>query len=512
MRAIFGRPLFWLAVQAGVQFLIFTLREDHKTLPEWKDWDDGYVFAPLSLELSWDAFVQSLSSCRSFGYLVYLRLVRLVTPEGEFLPLSNLLVRLTAVMALYGGLRHLRFSGWLAVGICSTLLYTRLLHDWIMRIAVADPVAESFGILSVAMLFFVVGSPRSPLAWAGLTLALFCTYQIRPSYLYLIPLLPLLGLLLRRLYAPQTPWLRLGWQLGPGLAAACALPFLAFGTFRYFMVGHFGVTSFEGYAMICSAGQFATPEIVPNLPPDVQPLVEAVLHKVATEEKVAGWSPAIDGWGNLREDRLLQDGIPILNMTVYDLYWPAANEVYQLGHILREDYNAFYNPNHVEMNRKLARAARAIIWQQLHLYAQWVTRGFSIGLWLAVTQNKLLSVLLLLLALGLGAWYYLHVWRRIQGVSVAPEAQPGPMGGYRYEFTVLSLLGIGYLIPGVLQTVAATFPDSRYMEPLGIFLPGVALVALFAVAEKIRTLVLAPGVQAKIADAAAPIWTPKHKG
>ena len=115
-----------------------------------------------------------------------------MTPGLEALPLSFLAARLLAVFVFYAALRHLRFSGWLALAVSSTLLYTfsalQNHPEWGVGVPITDGLAESIGILAIAMLLFVIGSPNTAWTWAGLTLVVFVAYQIRPSYLYLVGL------------------------------------------------------------------------------------------------------------------------------------------------------------------------------------------------------------------------------------------------------------------------------------------------------------------------------------
>ena len=52
-------------------------------------------------------------------------------------------------------------------------------------------------IITISLLLVVSATPRRLGPWIGLTVCMALTYHIRPAYLFLIPLAPLLGLLFR---------------------------------------------------------------------------------------------------------------------------------------------------------------------------------------------------------------------------------------------------------------------------------------------------------------------------
>ena len=76
--------------------------------------------------------------------------------------------------------------------------------------------------------------------------AVSAAYHIRPSYLFLVPLVPGLGLVLSRIGDPACSWARRG-IFRRRLRRPCCVPLLGYCAARYFITGHFGLVSFAGY-------------------------------------------------------------------------------------------------------------------------------------------------------------------------------------------------------------------------------------------------------------------------
>src|SRR5262249_61758636 len=121
-------------------------------------------------------------------------------------------------------------------------------------------------------------------------------YQVRSACQFLMVLLPVLGVVLLGLGASRADWLRLRLRVGLGLLAAGLGPYLAWCTFRLFVVGHWGVACFTGYQFGAVAGHFLSDDILPDIPEELRPYVQAQL--VQRPETAQG---AVDtGHGHLR--------------------------------------------------------------------------------------------------------------------------------------------------------------------------------------------------------------------
>jgi hypothetical protein len=188
--------MFWLAVLAVVLVVLFRpWDEERQRLIPANNWDH-YV------AMSERPFIAIMSSVRTFAYPYFLKAVRAVSPSLAALPLFYLTLHIGAAFVFYFGLRAVSTPGWLAMAMAGSLLFSTTLFDfgWIIM---ADAPAMSLGIATMGALLLVLGRPRSPVASVGLTLSLFLTYQTRPAYLFLLGLVPLLGVVLPGLCWPR---------------------------------------------------------------------------------------------------------------------------------------------------------------------------------------------------------------------------------------------------------------------------------------------------------------------
>lgn len=185
----------------------------------------------LSSTLGSAPLKEVLSHTRTLGYPVFLKCVKVLSPSFELLPICHFVVYICTVFIFYMTLRRLGFLDWLAMAISSSLLYS----DFFFREAQGvgpDILALSLAILAIAMLFLVVCNPRNLFAWLAMTFFLFFTYQCRPDYIFLIPLLPLLGLLTAWPIQLLTKSRYQFKRVGLGLIMACVFPFFVFSAFR----------------------------------------------------------------------------------------------------------------------------------------------------------------------------------------------------------------------------------------------------------------------------------------
>ncbi len=212
-----------------------------------------------------------LATKRTFGYPVFLWLVERLTAGVEAVATLQLVTYLGSVVLFGAAAQRFFGSALLAVGAASPLFYFELL-PWLTRQVASDLLGAALAIATAAALLWFWAADaagkrlRAPAVALGV--ALFLCYQTRPSYLFLVPLLPLLGLV-------RAAWRERGWRsmtrgavlTSTGLAV---LPLLAWCTLRLILVGEFGVVSFGGMNVIGITAPMVTPEVVPHLPADLR--------------------------------------------------------------------------------------------------------------------------------------------------------------------------------------------------------------------------------------------------
>jgi hypothetical protein len=516
---IVNKPLFWLVFQAALLLIALQLGGKYGLHLG----DDSADYLEVS---SASSLAEAMSyGIRTLAYPIFLKCVRVLSPSFTALPVFQLALHVLVVFLFYWGLRHIGVSGWLAMAISSSLLYSDTIRTY-GPFMLTDAPASSLAIATVGTLLIVIARPRNALAWFGLTLSLFLTYQTRPTYLFLL-LLPPLGLLLLGLVSPRPEWIRQRKRVGVGLAAICTLPFLAFCTLRWSMVGHFGLVSFTGSNLVGIAGQFLTEDLVPSLPQELRPLADRVLEKqkraaerlrlppLPTDSdqlrRVAKWqTPTYGdckrGWRIMQE---LHDQENIWTYMSWNLYYPTAVELYSPGTV--ELYEKYYqnrsiviktatlstpavikNSRPVMIDSKLERISWAIIKARPSLYWIWVAKALMVAVILLIVNNSVLSALVFLLVLLLGIQHALYLGLCLRSGRVTLEGKLSLARDYFFELNVMLLIAVSFALGSILLVIPVGVPYERYIDAAGVFLPTVVVVALFALGEKIRALVGIP--------------------
>ena len=335
MNRISLRPVGWLLLASVLTALLFCQRG---VSPEHNPDSSGY------LEFTWFPITQALLQHRTFGYPLFLEGCRLVASDVRVVPLAQLAAMILASWVLYWGLRQAGYrpstAGW-----CAVVLMLGQGAFKLGTTVTSDSLAISLAVASAAC-FLATTAPRSgTLAWIGLVLLTFLTYQTRPAYLFLIPLWPLLGRLLdRNLLRPEAARAD-RWRRVVLYAAATGLPFVAFCTIRWAVVGHWGLVSFGGYNTVGVAGQFLDEELVDELPNDVRLLATEILRRRAADKN---WT-APSNFIAMEQ---------MYNPMVWGVAVPAARQLYANNPVL--------------VNQNLGRLSTSIIQRRPILYMRWL--------------------------------------------------------------------------------------------------------------------------------------------
>jgi hypothetical protein len=451
--------------------------------------EDSASFRPSSSETVGDLLATSLHGIRTFAYPLFLKGVQMVSPDLSDLPLCQFAVHVLAVVAFYLAVRPLVGSGRLALAVSSGLLYSNtILIDG--RYLMSEALASSLAILAVAGLLAVVGRPRNLWAWGGLTLALFLAYQTRPAYLFLVPLVPVLGLLLLVLVSPREAWRRRRRRVGLGLTAAAFLPLLAFCFLRLALVGHFGLVAFNGYSLAGIASQLLTEEGVPELPEEVRPLAEAVLER----QEVTEMDRTYPQYHDYDHERLrpghpqgalywLRGGLEESDNCYfwYDQFtWEVCDRAVGEGQLLGDKENS------IARNEELWQLSLAVIKARPLAYAGHVAGHFGLAVLLTLFNSYSFLALWLLAFLLLATANIVHVWRRLWPGRAKPGLEAVPPPDYTSALHLMVLVTLTFTLGHLLLVALVAAPIFRYTDAAGVFLPTVPAVVLVALWEKVR--------------------------
>jgi len=449
MYRLIRTPRFWLAAQMLTVLILvgagglLTLR----TSPDSKTYVEASEL-PLG---------EMLRGIRTIGYPWILKTVRPLSPDFGIMPLVHLGVYFLAVFAFDFGLRRFGASPWMACAAASGLLYA-VLNDAAISQLLTDCLGMAAAAVAISFLLWVSASPGRPLPWIGLTVAVACTYHIRPAYLFLIPLVPCLGLVLLRirtgLKEEPFPWVKHGL----GLCCVSIVPYLAFCLLRLAVVGHFGLVSFAGANLM---------GIVPEL----------VDRKTAETQLPECWRPLALEIVRQRESMGMQSpfqkgGVDIhqwennFNVNFYQVVDPVSRRL--------------YGDDPVLLNQKYTGFSRAVIRVRKREYLRFVFYNLRNGL------GKFLQRGWILQALGLTA-VLLFAFRVLLCPRRLPEVnQRDDLPAYSVIHALL-LLGLAFALSKMLLVGLVEMFVPRYVYAAGVFLPSIFSLLIFRELEKMRT-------------------------
>jgi hypothetical protein len=417
---------------------------------------------PLYQSMPLDSLEAALSQVRTVGYPLFLRAVRAATGTDRAAPYFHFLVYLLAVLLFGRALRTAEFSPGARGAACCVLLWSHAVFEFTGPL-LTDALGVAAAIVAMSALIFTLLHASSVIAWMGLTLAIFAAYQVRPVYQFLAPLTPCLGLgLAVFVFRLPLDW-RKGLRLFALLAIAAMGPLLAFCVFRWSVVGHFGLVSFDGYNWIGVAGQLLDEDLLPALSPEVRPLAREILQRRAVYPE---WAPPVNYWAMERN----------YNSLLYQVTVPAASDV--------------YGGDLVQMNDRMTALAMEVIALRPREYLRWLAwsgrDGLRSVLILFITDKGTRLCLLALLLMQAA------VLLRHRKTDRLPAPWPPSEQRFR-EVNTLLWLAIGYGAPKLLLVMAVQVPNHRYLSAAMIFAPPVAAVLTWHRWVQVREFLRAAG-------------------
>lgn len=408
---------------------------------------DSYFQVPLS------PLKEALSGVRTLGYPLF---HAFVASQGHGLPAypeAQMLLLLPCVLVFGLGLRAYGLTGLAALAAASPLI-------WIVPVAhvIPETPAKCFAIAAAGCLLWAAGT-RTLLPCAGLAIAIFLAYQMRPAFLFLVAWVPAAWLFLytRRWGGiHQVQWLR---QLAR-CVTACALPLLIFCALRLALVGHFGLVSFGGQNTIGISIEMLDRETVSRLPAADRPLGQI-------------FARGREAWPDPRY--LTQKGVGENWNNVAPIY--AAN-VNRIGRALQAKFSpAGGAEGNVERDQAMNRLSMHTFRVAWPVYLRWLTdaavesfrmtlllllggggdEGFGFGPDVSLVAALGLIMLLLL------SW---PAERRAFGEGSRPF--------FSRSVTVLFFVSGTFFLAKMLLVILVEPPIARYVEAAAFMLPCVA--------------------------------------
>ncbi|MCP4202353.1 MAG: hypothetical protein GY769_10505 [bacterium] len=472
-------PLFWLLVQAACVFLLLEISGslEATVVPD----TPSYRQAALAPSLS-----QALTSHRTLGYPLFMKSLGLRADRGHAgnqarhghrvfrrIPPTQALVFLAAVLLLWLSIRVYTGSAWLALAFVSPLYYASIWR--IVDRIQPDFLAAALALVSVSLLLLVASRPRTRLLWIALTLSVFATYLVRPGYVFLVALIPLMGVLLRLAYANRR--LASSLILGLGLLAATALPFLSFNLLRWTLVGDFALVSFGGYNLIGVTASLLDRSLVDGLSRN-RDLADDILR----DRELKGWQPM-----PLGGDILVWHSQHNFNIYRIAVGHAAAGIQTQRA---SDDLADRRTPHiQIETNRVLKRLSWDIIRKKPLHYAQWVRDTVVVSMLRTVAEPGIRwPAILTALSLPFGLRL-----RRAGAYSTDSETTRKTD-----RLLVLSVLGLTFFLLHAILVALVDLPYPRFFYAMVLLLPSVLCGVLFEIWRSIDNGLRRRGVSGSV--------------
>ncbi|MBF0163759.1 MAG: hypothetical protein HQM01_04480 [Magnetococcales bacterium] len=417
----------------------YQLRTGHLVNKPTKDNYLDFVSGPLD-------WIELLSSIRTIGYPLYLRAHLALFGSEHGIAAVQFFTQLFAGTVFYFAL--IRF-GLPAAGALCAVLPILLLKTFFAKIA-TDSLALSLVMLAVALLLFINTRPlkSSPSLWLLLGFCTAASYHMRPSYLPMILIVPILGMLLLWIRGPLDGFhidrLLFKQKLKTYLWVAIA-PFFLYCLLRLIVVGHFGLVSFGGYNLAGLTTPQLTQETLPRLSPETRPLAEAILHRLGQNPPRP--EPGDDQKRQVFGYRIHPAGAyRHYNEYIWRITVPAAEHL--------------YGADPVRVNAVLSRLSRELIMIHPGEYFRWVATGVVESL-IYVSDRLILSEYTLTILLGI------VIWRLY--LALKTGANRFPSHGH-HHLGVLIVVALTTFLPLTLLVILVEPPMDRYLRATSIFI------------------------------------------
>jgi hypothetical protein len=415
----------------------------------WEGGPDAFEYAHLAgVPVS-----EVLGSNRTLGYPLFLSVVRLVSPQFTALPLLQLALFVCGVAVFLEGLLGLSVQWRLSCGAAVPLLYSEILT--FSNRALTDTLGSAAAVASIGCLLVFV-TRATPRRLVFVTLCVFAAYQIRPAYLCLVAIVPILGGALSYYGLPQqsvTRSLRLALVLG----AAMAGPLFLTCSIRWMLVNDFSVVSFAGTNAIGIAGQLVSTESLDRVRPDQQPLVKHVLEDADFESALESNEQAMRATGQIG----LARGDRMRNRALIDQNYNATIHAFRAAAqalVAAQALPASGNVNQVAVDRILLGTARSLVLASPDLYSVYVLKNYLHGMTRALLAHRAILPMLAVLAMAL---------------VVSPPRSVFGHGAQDLRLVLRVLIPLVVVYTSLALAVAALVEPTidRYAHAAGIFAP-----------------------------------------
>ena len=392
----------------------------------------------------------ALNNKRTYVYPCFLKATTTEAIPYMVVPYVQFALAAVAAAVFLATLLRGGWSAGMALAASMPLMTNSIVLDYSAMIT-PDSLAQSLAILAVSFWLRLIWLPDRVGSLLMLGLLVFLCYQTKPFYLFLMGFVPVGGVIARWwLYGASSGLVRLGCKL----LFCSTVPFLAWCSLRWFLVGHFGLVSFGGYNVVGIAGQMLRREEVEKISEDLQPLATAILN---SRDQRVDWSTRMTY--SVYETQY--------NPMVWQIAVPAAEKI--------------YDGDSRRVNLALAQLSREVI----------ALRPVRYGIWLghaakrALTQTVHLS---LVNPVSVCSVCWIVLFFGASWLKSRRNLQQPQVFRYAVEYQTIVWLGIGFAICATTLVILVETPLARYCAPAAVFLPSILSMGAFQSYRSFRSL------------------------
>lgn len=322
-------------------------------------------------------------------------------------------------------------------------------------LVLSDLPAAAAGIATFALLLQVARHPRTG-AWAALAAMLCASWLLRPAFLFLVGVAPLIAW-----WSAYRPTKAARHRILLATLLVSMAPLILYVGLRATLVGQPSVVAFTGHNLAGITGGLIRPELIASLPRDLQGLATAIEHRrrqlgLPVLAKAAGATGS--------RDRVLE-WYRTYNRDVWAVAIPLARAEGRARGIPDDALDLY-------TDRRLLRLSLALIALRPGDYLTWLAAGIGVGVVRALTGDPVMRALTLACAVAL--LVYLWGLGRTALRGTRRPVLPAEVGRFA------GAAGL-YFAAGLLLVVGVEPPRFRYLW---------ALTPLLAAALAITTLTL----------------------
>lgn len=337
------------------------------------------------------------SQTRTFGYPLFLKIYAMIFGENlSFLPTIQFIVYQFSVLMLYWTFCHVGVKRGLAIAFSTPLVFALVGTTFSGTV-----LSELLGATSLLFVFsiYLCALHKKTLKWLFLlSIAVFLSYQVRPSNLFIIPLIPVVTLCFGVFKSSPR---QATFILFTKMCLVVSIPFLINCGYRYAKFDSFSPVSFSGMNFIGIAASMINEGSLAKLPYDQRNLARLIL----SERQARNMQP----YPELSSAKTIMNERSRLQLSRQQIYDTSGTQSQMLKWYAEHDINNWrlaipiyiemmsWNSDSIDwvrMDRDLSNLSFAVFKTDFGGYFKWIAFGMAAAIYKLLFGFKLALPLL----------------------------------------------------------------------------------------------------------------------